>query len=322
MKPQTKRIALAAILTLAVTGYALLLWRGPWWIDGTHLRTKNLQPADGVVITGFRTMLVALGAGAVAALGLYYTHKGHKQTEALFEHTRKKDREQVALAREGQVTDRYVEAIKLLSTPGADGMMARIGGIYSLERIMRDSDKDLDTAVQVLAAFVRKYAPAPDADGPGIDEPDPDVIDLSEPSDDVQAALAVLMRRRDGEERPLDLSFTDLRSADLSGGKLMYANLTGSRLDGADLSGALLHHARLGAVDFTHANLSGADLRNADLVGFGVAAHISAEQLLQTEFDTTTRLPDRLQNHPAIQPAQAGNVRLFKGQAPGVLHRR
>ncbi|MER7573801.1 hypothetical protein [Streptomyces sp. NPDC126514] len=83
MKQKSKRIALAALLSLMVIGYVLLLWRGPWWIDGAHLRTKNLQPADGVVITGLRTMLVAVGAGAVAAFGLYYTHKGHKQTEAL-----------------------------------------------------------------------------------------------------------------------------------------------------------------------------------------------------------------------------------------------
>ncbi|MEU1406811.1 hypothetical protein ABZ471_31455 [Streptomyces sp. NPDC005728] len=79
MNPKTKRIVLAVTLVVVVIGYALLLWRGPWWIDGAHLRTKNLQPADGVVITGFRTMLVALGAGAVAALGLHYTHRSHRQ---------------------------------------------------------------------------------------------------------------------------------------------------------------------------------------------------------------------------------------------------
>ncbi len=62
-----KRIAVGVIIALVIVGYALLLWRGPWWIDGAHLRTRNLQPADGVVITGVRTALVALGAGAVAA---------------------------------------------------------------------------------------------------------------------------------------------------------------------------------------------------------------------------------------------------------------
>ncbi|MEV0484002.1 hypothetical protein AB0I69_25750 [Streptomyces sp. NPDC050508] len=69
MKLPVKRLVLVAALVLAVVGYALLLWRGPWWIDGAHLRTRNLEPADGVVITGFRTALVALGAGALAGAG-------------------------------------------------------------------------------------------------------------------------------------------------------------------------------------------------------------------------------------------------------------
>ena len=81
----------------------------PRWVDGAHLRTKNLEPADGVVITGFRTSLVALGVGFIAGLGLYYTHRSHQHTEKLFQHTRQKDREQAELTREGQVTERDVE---------------------------------------------------------------------------------------------------------------------------------------------------------------------------------------------------------------------
>ncbi|MFF9238399.1 pentapeptide repeat-containing protein [Streptomyces sp. NPDC014776] len=315
MKQKTKRIVGSAVLALAVVVYALLLWRGPWWIDGAHLRTRDLQPADGVVITGFRTMLVALGAGAVAALGLYYTHKSHKQTEALFEHTRAKDREQADLTREGQVTDRYVEAIKLLSTPGEDGMMARLGGIYSLERIMRDSDKDLDTAIQVLAAFVRKYAPAPETetDGPSVYESDEDDLYMARPKEDVQAALTVLMRRRDGEERQLDLPFTDLRCADMAGGHLMYANLVGSRLDRADLRGATLAYAKLAGADLTDADLAGADLRNADLVGEGTdPTRITAQQLMTTDFDSSTKVPAHLMKHPDVQIPQAASIRLFK----------
>ncbi|MFI0262299.1 hypothetical protein ACH4OW_25030 [Streptomyces sp. NPDC017056] len=105
MKP-VKRYLLLALLAAATAGYTLLLWHGPWWIDGAHLRTRGLQPADGVVITGFRTALVALGAGLIAAAGLFYTHR-------TLQHTREKDQEQAEIAREGQVTDRYVAAIKL-----------------------------------------------------------------------------------------------------------------------------------------------------------------------------------------------------------------
>ncbi|MFJ6463089.1 hypothetical protein ACIQM0_18935 [Streptomyces sp. NPDC091387] len=130
---------------MAVVGYALLLWRGLGWLDGGHLREEDLQPADGVVITGVRTALVALGASIVAGLGLYYTHK-------TLEHTREKDEKQVDLTREGQVTERYVEAIKLL---GSDNLTQCLGGIYSLERIMWDSERDQPTIVEVLSTYIR-----------------------------------------------------------------------------------------------------------------------------------------------------------------------
>ncbi|MFI6249033.1 pentapeptide repeat-containing protein [Streptomyces sp. NPDC051016] len=267
MKPKTKRIAIAAAIALVVVGYALLLWRGPWWIDGAHLRTKNLQPADGVVITGFRTMLVAMGAGVVAALGLYYTHKSHQQTEQLFEHTRGRDREQAELTREGQVTERYVEAIKLLSS---GSLTQRLGGIYSLERIMRDSEKDHAMVVEVLAAFVRQHA---------VMESDAEEMSKSterRPKEDTQAALTVLGRRPDREEEfQLDLRHADLRGVNLSKARLGLAILIGAHLEGAnlikahleeaDLNGANLDKAKLSYACLSGAKLSSAQMADADL---------------------------------------------------------
>ncbi|MEU2585292.1 pentapeptide repeat-containing protein [Streptomyces avermitilis] len=274
MKQKLKRIALAALLTLVSIGYVLLLWRGPWWIDGTHLRAKNLQPADGVVITGFRTMLVAVGAGAVAAFGLYYTHKGHKQTEALFQHTQDKDREQAELTREGQVTDRYVEAIKLL---GSENVTQRLGGVFALERIMRDSEKDHALVVQVLAGFIRQHA----------SQPLPGLVEVSARfqrgplGEEIQAALTVLGRRPVRKESfEIDLRSVhlvnahlykanfaafDLRETDLSGAYLLEANLAGAELEGAQLSDAYLVGAQMNEALMARADLSGADLSQANL---------------------------------------------------------
>lgn len=321
-----KRIAVAVVLALVVTGYALLLWKGPWWVDGNHLRSKNLQPADGVVITGFRTMLVALGAGAVAALGLWYTHKGHKQTEALFEHTRQKDREQAELTREGQVTDRYVEAIKLLASASPT---ERLGGIYALERIMRDSEKDYDTVVQVLSAYIRHSAPV-DAGS----EPAPEPGDRR-PSDDLQAALSVLGRRpkRAEEKLAVDLRRTDLRGAglvgaNLRGALLIGANLEGADLGAADLSAAHLTSARVRRVNLTGARLERASMKGADLEGTWMVhaclkgAHLTGaslkdaylrkadlrevggleiDQLLDARIYSATRLPSRLASDQRIE---------------------
>ena len=59
------------------------------------------------------------------------------------------------LSREGQVTDRYTKAIEQL---GSDKLDVRIGGIYALERVARDSRRDHPTVMEVLAAFVREHS--------------------------------------------------------------------------------------------------------------------------------------------------------------------
>ncbi|MEU3987166.1 pentapeptide repeat-containing protein [Streptomyces platensis] len=315
MKAKTKRIALPAVLALVIVGYALLLWHGPWWIDGAHLRTKNLQPADGVVITGFRTMLVALGAGAVAALGLYYTHQSHKQTENLFDHTQERDRAQAELAREGQVTERYVEAIKLLSSVNAT---QRLGGIYSLERIMRDSEKDHATVVEVLAAFIRQMASAEASE-----------TNRDEPPADVQAALTVLGRRPyPGRDEPrIDLRGAYLRGADLSYARLNGALLSECCLDeatafvtdlrdticiGASMRGMLVIEGKLSAANLEGANLhdatlnaacegvrlNEADLRETTLIN---AIGLSPRQIVQAKLYSSTILPPELRNISEVQ---------------------
>jgi hypothetical protein len=62
------------------------------------------------------------------------------------------------VSREGQATDRYTKAITQL---GDDKPDVRIGGIYALERVARDSKKDHPAVMEVLAAFVREHSPGP-----------------------------------------------------------------------------------------------------------------------------------------------------------------
>ncbi|MEU8894154.1 pentapeptide repeat-containing protein [Streptomyces sp. NPDC048442] len=283
MKPTMKRTLLGVALALVIVGYALLLWRGPWWIDGAHLRTTNLQPADGVVITGFRTMLVAVGAGVVAGLGLYYTHRSHRHAEKLyahsqeqFAHVREKDRELAELAREAQVTERYVEAIKLL---GSASMTERLGGIYSLERIMRDSEKDHQTVVEVLAAHIRDFAESQAAGADSVEG----VGSAKRPPHDVTAAFVAIGRR---PERPeafrTDLRVSDLREVNLSEANLHRAELGEARLQGAVLRGANLHRANLSGARLEEADLSDANLHDADLtMAFLTGANLRGANLHQ-----------------------------------------
>ncbi|MEV5092998.1 pentapeptide repeat-containing protein [Streptomyces griseoincarnatus] len=280
MKRNVKRVALGILFASITGGYVALLWRGPWWIDGSHLRTQELQPADGVVITGFRTMLVALGAAAVAGFGLYYTRRNHQLAQRQYEqgqaqfmlaqeqfahsqeqftYAQEKDREQAEITREGQVTERYVEAIKLLSS---ENLTQRLGGIYSLERIMWDSGKDRSTVVEVLAAFIREHA---------VKVNEEESTDVEKPKEDVQAALTVLGRRPIHEEKTdyINLSRTDLRGADLADAVLDHVVMDRCRLQGASFYRAHLRYA-----DFCEANLAGASFADA---------RIDAAQFLQAD---------------------------------------
>ncbi|MEU3665522.1 pentapeptide repeat-containing protein [Streptomyces virginiae] len=309
MKARIWKFVWPLLLCLVVIGYALLLWKGPWWFDGPHLRKRDLQPADGVVITGFRTMVVALGVGATAIIGLVYTHRSHQHALDQFRHTREKDRETSDLTREGQVTGRYVEAIKLLATQDEekDGrtsskLMERLGAIYALERIMHDSSKDHDTVVQVLSAFVRQSAPIPDPDLATM-EPPPSV------PDDVQAALTVLGRRpKRRESQQIDLSFTALWRADLSRSDFSHANFYGAEMQYVDLTRTVLQGAQLGGANLEQARLIDTDLRLAVLVGqpHRVGAMVSTDQLLAAMFDETTELPDSLRHEPDIKRRLTG----------------
>ncbi|MEV0092571.1 pentapeptide repeat-containing protein [Streptomyces sp. NPDC050738] len=295
MRRSRTRALVLALLAAVFVGYALLLWQGPWWLDGDRLRHAQLRPADGVVITGFRTTLVALGAGAVAGAGLYYTDR-------TLRHTRERDREQAEIARDGQVTSRYVEAIKLLASERA---VERLGALYALERIMRDSAKDHLTVVEVLAAFVRDQASV---------EPGTEPAPAAQPEESVQAALTVLGRRPVVQEPfRIDLRRTDLRGADLQDARLEGVRLAGARLEGANLIGAHLEKAwmretRLGDAWLNRAHLEGAYLRGADLRGatlkeahlaetrllgadLSTAVGLTAEQVDEAVLDAETRLP-------------------------------
>jgi hypothetical protein len=82
--------AWATSLAGAVAFIAALIW-GPWWIEGNHLRDGkgNLVSSAGIIVTGFRTMLITIGVGTVGAIGLYYTHRNHELAQQQFEESRR-----------------------------------------------------------------------------------------------------------------------------------------------------------------------------------------------------------------------------------------
>ena len=82
-----------------------------------------------------RGRLLTLGAGLFAAGALIFTARNFTLSRHTFE-----------LTEQGQVTDRYTKAIEEL---GSDKLSVRIGSIYALERIVRDSPGDQPTVMEV-----------------------------------------------------------------------------------------------------------------------------------------------------------------------------
>lgn len=174
------------------------------------------------------------------------------------------------LAKSGQVADRYTKAASQLAS---DNAAERIGAIYALARLMRDSPTDHQASVDLLAAFVRQACPR--SEQPEVDDLVADADYESgvrwsgkPPPIDVQTALNVLARRPKRYERPwILLGKTNLAGARFVNGWLNNLHFEGAILRGADFVGAKARDIVLRECDLRSANLSGAKLLTAHLWG-------------------------------------------------------
>ncbi|WP_158721157.1 pentapeptide repeat-containing protein [Streptomyces sp. NRRL S-241] len=180
--------------------------------------------------------------------------KQHALAAESLEHTRSMDRDRQDLAREGQVTERYVKAVGLLAS---ESNTSQLGGIYALERILVDSPDDALTIIQLLAGSIRESSKAQREQNGGqnpssVREPD-------------RAAFAVIARRSGGITGAERARALNLRRANLAGVSLIGNEL--SSLFGADFTKAKMNNADLAGTELMDARFSQADLKSAVLTG-------------------------------------------------------
>src|SRR4051812_20261732 len=273
----------AGVLGLAVV--VLLIWRVPQELYD-YVPDGDVKERAGAEATT-RTGIFAGLAGVAALVGLTFTARTYRVTQR------------------GHLTDRYTKAIDQLGSKELD---VRLGGIYALEQLAHDSDRDMDrkTIVEVLSAFVRERSNPiyrwrhhlewlgqektrlPTAEKRNAEEH----VRIYPLPNDVQAAVTVLGRLPSATDA--DLSGAYLRKvtlesedrlirallhpvrddkADLSEAKLVKVDLTKANLHEANLTEARLMRATLtkawlAGADLTGAHLTGADLSGAMLVGY------------------------------------------------------
>lgn len=177
--------------------------------------------------------------------------------------------QQIQVNRDGQITERFAVSIDQL---GSDKLELRLGGIYALERIAKNSPRDRPAVSAILGAFVRSHAAWP-VDSPDGPEHPTSTVDVTLPwlttrIPDVQTAMHVLGRRiPHSDTARLFLSRVDLRSVQLSGAQLHDAHFSHANLARARMPEVNLENAKLINTDLRQANLAGAHLSGADLRG-------------------------------------------------------
>jgi hypothetical protein len=248
-------VGLGALLLLLII-WKVPQWQAARWEGRIELKEVAKQESDT------RTTVVQAIGGAVLLVGLWLTWRNIRLTEKNIQITQETALRNFETAREGQITDRFTKAIVQLGEAGPNKLAIRLGGVYGLERIAKDSERDHWPIMEILTTYVREHAPS-EVDHSSTAKA-PQYAPKMAP--DIQAILTVIGRRTrlfgKGEDQRLNLSYTDLRNAHLELAHLEGANFTEAHLEGAHMSIAHLNGAR-----FVEAYLEEADLWGAHLDG-------------------------------------------------------
>jgi Type II secretion system (T2SS), protein M/Pentapeptide repeats (8 copies) len=279
LKPRYKKLLLGLGVSVVLIVVILAIWKIPQRqlaplkakiqrerANLTALERLKLEHDARKLENDARTTLLQAVGGLVLLIGLYFTAKTWRT------------------AQEGQVTDRFTRAINQLGEVGPEKLAVRLGGIYALERISRESKMDYWPIMELLAAYIREHAPWP-----------PSVLELAEeagqkpkPAADIAAILAVFGRRPTAIGRGLNESI-DLGEVDLRGADLVAAHLERVNFSGAHLEGAALHIASLHLANFWDAHLEGASLEGANMSwAMLLEAHLKGAVLRGARLDSAT----------------------------------
>jgi anion-transporting ArsA/GET3 family ATPase len=305
-----KRLLLS-LQSLVRVAWKLLIF--PFWLfqQIPGLFAREDKDSRTFAIDVVKTIISALGliATLLAGIGLivnYFNSQAEMQ-----------------LTQQRLITERFSKAVEQIGNTKEEVV---IGGIYSLERIAKDSPKDQWTIMEVLTSYIRKNSPIPS----NIQQLEPEerqkaLEKLPSVSIPVQAALTVIGRRKVENDQAgdnlaettnpnkikiLDLSRTNLRGAYLKGANLSGANLFGAYLKGAYLYGAYLNRANLIGAYLYGANLYGADLFGANLKGaylYGAnlyGANLYGANLYGADLDGANLIGANLDGAVGLNPKQ------------------
>lgn len=299
---QSSHVALVPIVIVGLT--LLALW---WFLPQFLTSDAKLAPAERLLAQSAlrdsfarvgEALLIFWGATLVWRYlqGLGTVIENSSNTLAAAERT-------TFFAAQAGETQRYASAMALLASPQLE---VRLGGVYALERLARESERDHGPIMEVLAATLRDRAAWVVGETTRAQLPA-----------DLQAIATVIGRRQiafDPSEGHIDLHATGLARVYLPGAQLAGAFLYQANLQGAILQNANLRGARLWNADLTDATLEGAQLQGADLTG---VTGLTPPQLKGAKCDDSTKFPQHLRAIAQAARAQSNGSSEENGAAQG-----
>jgi hypothetical protein len=141
---------------LALIVLLFLLWKLP----KRKAARLNLDPkAQFEVENETRKTWATIVGGMAVLFSLLFTWANLRVTQENLRITQEATTNSQELTREGQITDRFTKAIAQLGEQDPEKLAVRLGGIYALERIARESKEDHWPIMEMLTAYVRENAP-------------------------------------------------------------------------------------------------------------------------------------------------------------------
>ncbi|MDH2381446.1 pentapeptide repeat-containing protein [Bradyrhizobium sp. CER78] len=218
-----------------------------------------------------RNFLVAFIGVFGAPFLVWRTWVAHQQATAAAK--------QASVALENHITSIFSKSVELLGgvreikTTGSDGatisrsapnIESRLGGLYSLERLLDESEKDQRAILETLCAYIRENSPFE----PSTSEEEHkaylrgDQTPKPTHRSDVQAALTIIGRRslRIRERATLEGWRLNFRNSNLVGYDLSSLNF-----DRSDLTGSFLNFANLNYASFEDSVFETSTLQRAKL---------------------------------------------------------
>jgi hypothetical protein len=131
-----QHLLLIGALGLGLGLLVLVLWKLPRWQASGVQEIKDRLTVENAA----RQTLAQIFGGIILIAGLFFTWANLNIAQENIKITQDTATKNLEMTREGQITDRFTKAIAQLGD--TEHLAVRLGGIYALERITKDSEKD------------------------------------------------------------------------------------------------------------------------------------------------------------------------------------